>query len=95
MRRIILRLRPYLTAETQPEIAYKSLQVFENLTTFLANKSMTVETKAHGNFSAEDANNVYIPCCLSATTYEIYDSFKSLLETSRFSYFEQRLNKNY
>lgn len=40
---------------------------------------MTVEQEAKGTFSPEDASNVLIPCCLSATTFEIYDSFKQIL----------------
>ena len=97
MRRILLRLRPYMSggAETQPEIAYKSLQILDNLAHFLADKSMTVENKAVGTFSAEDGPNVLIPCCLSATAFEIYDNFKKILETENFNYFEQRLRKNY
>lgn len=41
---------------------------------------MTVEKDAKGMFSSEDGPNVLIPCALAATTYEIYDNFKDILE---------------
>lgn len=95
MRRIILRLRPYMNASTSPELAYKSIQIYENLITFLVDKSMTVESKAHGNFSSEDGSNVLIPCCLSATTFEIYESFRSLLDTDKFAFYQHRQAKHH
>ena len=40
---------------------------------------MTIESDAKGMFSAEEENNVMIPCVLAATTYELYDNFKLIL----------------
>jgi len=56
---------------------------------------MTVESKAMGNFASEDGTNVQVPCCLAATTYEIYDNFKQILETNNIKFYEHRLAKGH
>ena len=40
---------------------------------------MTIESDAKGMFSSEEESNVQIPCVLGATTYELYDNFKQIL----------------
>ena len=40
------------------------------------------ETKA-GQFSAEDQENVVIPCALSAIAYEIYPNLISILKSQK------------
>ena len=42
---------------------------------------MTVEQEAKGMFSSEDSTNVQIPCSLAAITFEIYESFKTILRS--------------
>ena len=42
---------------------------------------MTVEQEAKGMFASEDSTNVQIPCGLAAITFEIYESFKSILKS--------------
>ena len=60
-------------------MAFKSLEIYQNLIRFFNNREMTVETESKGMFSAEDSINCFIPCALSAVTFEIYESFKSIL----------------
>lgn len=69
-----------MNSSSSPEMAYKSLQIYQNLIGFFNNREMIVETDAKGMFSAEDSTNCAIPCALSAITFEIYDSFKSILK---------------
>ena len=79
LRRIILRLRPYMSLSSSPQIAFKTLEIYQNLIKFLNQKEMTIESDAKGMFQSEDQSNVIIPCCLAATTHEIFDNFKSIL----------------
>lgn len=58
LRRIILRLRPYMSPSSSPALAFKALQIFENLSPFLNDKPMTLESDAKGMFATEDQANV-------------------------------------
>lgn len=44
---------------------------------------MSLETDAKGTFASEDQANVQIPCTLAATTFEIYDNFKQILNHTK------------
>ena len=80
LRRLILRVQPYMTPTTQPSLSYKSLQIFENLVPYLARREMIPEQGAQ-TFSPEEGANVAIPCALSAIAYELMPNFKSILQS--------------
>ena len=46
---------------------------------------MSIEHDAQGRFSPEEAQNVLVPCALGAITFEIFESFKSILFAKRLS----------
>lgn len=83
LRRIILRIRPYMSTSTNLQVCCKSLQIYQNLISYLNDRELSVENEAKGMFSAEDANNTKIPCALAATTYEIFDSFIQILKSNK------------
>ncbi|CDW82380.1 UNKNOWN [Stylonychia lemnae] len=80
IRRLILRLQPYINPSTQPiVICVKTLTILKNCSVFLKDEEMFRETK-HDPFSVEDSENVKIPCTLSALTYEIYQNILSIIK---------------
>jgi hypothetical protein len=51
----------------------------------LKEKPMSIERDAQGRFSPEEGPNVLVPCALGAVTYEIYESFKSIVFAKQIS----------
>jgi hypothetical protein len=80
LRRLIVRVQPYMTATTAPSLSFKALQIFENLVPFLANREMVPEQAAE-TFSPEEGANVAIPCALSAIAFELLPNFKAILQS--------------
>lgn len=80
IRMLIMRLAPYISAQTKPlSVAVKALKLFEDLSGYLANRELLKETKS-APFESEDADNVKIPCALSAITYELYPKLMQILK---------------
>jgi hypothetical protein len=82
LRKLLLRLQPYLTPTGRPvSIVVKTLQIFGNCAPFLRGRQLYKE-REHSPFStADDADNVSIPCALALLTYELYPNILSVLAT--------------
>lgn len=80
LRKLILRLQPYLTPKTRPaQVCVKGIQIFSNSAAFLADRQI-FKDKEHEAFStADDPDNVHIPCALSLLSYELYPSILAIL----------------
>ena len=82
LRKQILRVQPYMTAQTAPQLSFKALQVFQNCVPYLSNRPMVSERNPE-NFSAEDRPNAVIPCTLSALGYELWTNIASMLSVAK------------
>ena len=81
LRKLVLRFQPYLTPTTKPlQICTKTLLIFTSLAPFLQTKEI-LRDPLHDAFStADDPDNVRIPCALSLLAYELYPNLLSILK---------------
>ncbi|TNV86267.1 hypothetical protein FGO68_gene12591 [Halteria grandinella] len=80
LRKLILRLQPYLLPKTKPvSICVKTLEIFANVSSFLVDRELHKD-KEHDPFTtADDPDNVHIPCALSLLAYELYPNMLQIL----------------
>jgi len=81
LRKLVLRFQPYITPTTKPLlVCTKTLLIFTSLAPFLQSKEI-LRDPLHDAFStADDPDNVRIPCALSLLSYELYPNLLAILK---------------
>ena len=81
LRKLVLRFQPYLTPTTKPlQVCTKTLLIFTSLAPFLKGKEILRDPLNDAFSTADDPDNVRIPCALSLLAYELYPNLLSILK---------------
>jgi hypothetical protein len=81
LRKLVLRFQPYLTATTKPlQVCTKTLLIFTFLAPFLKGKEILRDPLNDAFSTADDPDNVRIPCALSLLAYELYPNLLAILK---------------